>query len=73
MKIEFAHLANTDTSTHVKVLADGKDVGVLYLSNVELDALLDLVRKGVRDSSTDFINSINVDDCDDDLDDLENL
>lgn len=70
MKIEFTHLANTDTSTHVKVLADGKDVGVLYLSNEELDAILDLIRKGVRDSDTDFINNINVDDLEDDLEDL---
>lgn len=70
MKIEFAHLASTDSSIHVKVLADGKDVGVLYLSNEELEALLDLIRKGVRNSDTEFTNNLNIDDGDDDLEDL---
>lgn len=70
MKIEFAHLTSTQTSTHVKVLADSKDVGVLYLSNEELDALLDLIRKGVRSSDTEFVNNLNIDDGDDDLEDL---
>lgn len=56
---------------HVKVLADNKEVGVLYLSNEELDAFLDLIRKGVAKSSTEFVNSLNTDDGLDDFEDLD--
>jgi len=71
MKIELVNLQETDTAVHVKVLADSKEVGVLYLSKQELDSLLDLIRKGITKSSTEFVNSLNIDDCQDDLEDLD--
>lgn len=71
MKIELVNLQETGTAVHVKVLADSKEVGVLYLSNEELDGFLDLIRKGITKSSTEFVNSLNIDDCQDDLEDLD--
>jgi hypothetical protein len=69
MKIELVTIQKTPTSTHVKVLADNKDVGVLYLANDELDALLDLIRNGISRSDTEFVNGLNIDDGEEDLDD----
>jgi len=71
MKIELVNLQETGTAVDVKVLADSKEVGVLYLSNEELDSFLDLIRKGITKSSTEFVNSLNIDDCQDDLEDLD--
>jgi hypothetical protein len=69
MKFEFSHLASTASCVHVKVMANNKEVGILYLNNEELDALLDLIRKGISSSSVEFINNISVDDGADDLED----
>jgi hypothetical protein len=52
-------------------LADSKEVGVLYLSNEELDAFLDLLRKGVTKSSTEFVNSLHIDDGLEDYEDQD--
>lgn len=71
MKIELENIQNTDHGVHVKVLANNKEVGVLYLSNDELEAILDLIRKGVHNSSTEFVNSLNVDDYSDDFEDTD--
>jgi hypothetical protein len=59
------------TGMHVKVLADSKEVGVLYLSNEELDAFLDLIRKGVTKSDTEFVNSLHTDDGLEDFEDQD--
>lgn len=69
MKIELSNIQNTQTGVHVKVLANNKEVGILYLSHEELEALLDLIRKGSYNSSTEFVNSLHVDDESDYLDD----
>lgn len=71
MKIELVNVQNMQTGMHVKVLADSKEVGVLYLSNEELDAFLDLIRKGVAKSSTEFVNSLHTDDGLEDFEDQD--
>lgn len=71
MKIELVNVQNMQTGMHVKVLADSKEVGVLYLSNEELDALLDLIRKGVTKSDTEFVNSLHTDDGLEDFEDQD--
>jgi hypothetical protein len=71
MKIELVNVQNMQTGMHVKVLADSKEVGVLYLSNEELDAFLDLLRKGVTKSSTEFVNSLHIDDGLEDYEDQD--
>lgn len=71
MKIELVNVQNMQTGMHVKVLADNKEVGVLYLSNEELDAFLDLIRKGVTKSSTEFVNSLHIDDGLEDYEDQD--
>jgi hypothetical protein len=72
MKIELVNVQNMQTGMHVKVLADSKEVGVLYLSNEELDAFLDLIRKGVTKSDTEFVNSLHTDDGLEDFEDQDN-
>lgn len=69
MKFEFVNLNSSQTGAHVKVLANDKEVGILYLNDEELDALLDLIHKGSVNSDTDFINSLSSDSDFDDLDD----
>jgi len=71
MKIELVNVQNMQTGMHVKVLADSKEVGVLYLSNEELDAFLDLIRKGVAKSDTEFVNSLHTDDGLEDFEDQD--
>jgi len=71
MKIELVNVQNMHTGMHVKVLADSKEVGVLYLSNEELDAFLDLIRKGVTKSDTEFVNSLHTDDGLEDYEDQD--
>jgi hypothetical protein len=71
MKIELVNVQNMQTGMHVKVLADSKEVGVLYLSNEELDAFLDLIRKGVTKSDTEFVNSLHTDDGLEDYEDQD--
>jgi|LauGreDrversion2_6_1035139.scaffolds.fasta_scaffold26347_3 hypothetical protein len=71
MKIELVNVQNMQTGMHVKVLADSKEVGVLYLSNEELDAFLDLIRKGVTKSDTEFVNSLHTDDGLEDFEDQD--
>ena len=72
MKIELVNIQSMQTGMHVKVLADNKEVGILYLSNEELDAFLDLIRKGVTNSSTEFVNSLHTDDGLEDFEDQDN-
>jgi hypothetical protein len=69
MKIELVNMQTTPSGVHVKVLAENKEVGILYMSHEELDAFLDLLRKGITKSSTEFVNSLNTDDGFDDVED----
>lgn len=69
MKFELVNVESTDHGAHVKVLANDKEVGVLYLSHDEVDALLDLIRHGSAESSTEFKNSLFLDSFYDDEDD----
>jgi len=65
MKFELVTVENTDHGVHVKVLANDKEVGILYLSHGEVDALLDLFRHGAVNSSTEFKDSLFLDSTDD--------
>ncbi|NBW57989.1 hypothetical protein EBR43_09475 [bacterium] len=69
MKFELVTVENTDHGVHVKVLANDKEVGILYLSHDEVDALLDLIRHGAVNSSTEFKDSLFLDSLYDEDDD----
>lgn len=71
MKVEFSLIQKTHTGSHVKVFIDEKEAGILYLSDEEVDGFLDLIRKGITGSKTEFINSLNLDDGEDDLEDID--
>ncbi|NBP02653.1 MAG: hypothetical protein EBU90_21550 [Proteobacteria bacterium] len=69
MKFEFVNLNSSQTGAHVKVLANNKEVGILYLNDEELEALLDLIHKGSVHSDAHFVNSLSEDSDFDDLED----
>ena len=69
MKFEFVNNNATESGAHVKVLANDKEVGILYLNDEEIEALLDLIRRGTYDSTHEFVNSLYVDEEDYDEED----
>jgi len=58
-------------SVHVKLLINDKDVGILYLKEEELDALVNCLKKGIYDSDTNFETDIFDEDDSIDDDDLD--
>jgi len=69
-KIELVKTDSTGTGvTHIKVLIDEKDVGVLYLNADEIDLLLNTLKHGYINSDVEV--STNIYDDSDEEDELE--
>jgi len=48
-------------STHAQVLINNKDVGILYLSHREKEALLELIHKGPFKGNVEFVSDLSDD------------
>lgn len=69
-KIELVKIDSTGTGvTHIKVLIDEKDVGMLYLNADEVDLLLNTLKHGYLESDVEV--STNIYEDSDDEDELE--
>lgn len=58
-------------SLHVQVEVDGKDSGILYLTPIEAELLLDIIQRGVDVTGNRCISDIKSDTCFDDTDSWE--
>jgi len=71
MKFELKNSGGSDTAFHISVLVDEKEVGILYLNEIELDYLIKIMKYGSRDmENISFINSAYTDT--DSYEDLDN-
>lgn len=51
-KVEFVRVDRSRTgSNHIKTLINNKDVGILYLNDVESDILHNLIISGIKDAN----------------------
>lgn len=58
MKFELKNSGGSDTAFHISVLVDDKEVGILYLNEIELEYLIKIMKFGSRDmENISFINS----------------
>lgn len=73
MKFELKLTDSTNSAVNLRVLVDGKESGVLYFKQEELDNFLKLIKHGIVNAPADveFINSTFVDDGLEDFEDLD--
>ena len=62
MKFELKNAGGSDTASHISVLIDNKEVGILYLNEIELENLISIFKFGARENeNAEFVNSAYVD------------
>jgi len=69
-KIRLEKIYSSNSSLHVKLLVNDKDIGVLYLKEDEAELLIQALRHGVRNAETELESNIfdTEDDFDGDID-----
>ena len=70
-KISLERVQTVDLCTHVKLLVNGNDVGILYLKEDEADILFKCLKRGSYQTETQLDSNIYEDDGDDDFTDDE--
>jgi hypothetical protein len=67
-KIKLERVHSGGDCTHVKLLINGNDVGILYLKTNEVEVLIECLKKGIYSSETDLETDIFDEEEDFDLD-----